>query len=121
MNKKRNLGLICMYILLLIISSLLQQMTYYGVYALMGILVAIVGLVILWKTLLKKKIITISWSSVSYEQGMDKSERLFLCSLVFLISPLLSFHDLSVSDIVVTGIAIMVGVMSYLLNERRYR
>ncbi|OJG89226.1 hypothetical protein RV16_GL002298 [Enterococcus saccharolyticus] len=54
-----------------------------------------------------------------YEPTAHKSERLFLFSLVNLVAPILRFHDITTYDLIVSAIALLVGIIGYTINERR--
>lgn len=117
-RKKGYAGLIGLYVLLLTASSLIQQIKYYGMSAVILIAVTIVILVILWKYLLRNNIMSVTWTSMTYEPNSHKSERIFLFSLVALVSPVLSFHDTTIYDLIISAIAILVGIIGYMINER---
>ncbi len=118
-QKKRRAGVIGLFVLLLIISSLIQQMKYYGIAAVIGIVLMILAVIILWRYLLHHHIITITWSSMTYEPTSYKSERIFLFSLVALVAPILRLHDLTLYDGIISVAAIAVGIIGFILNERR--
>lgn len=120
-NQKRNHGLIAMYLLLLTFSSLVQQITYYGVVAVILAVITVLLLRSLWNYLLRNKIITITWATMTYGNHVSKSEQLFLCSLVTVIAPVLRFHDITAYDIGVTILTIVVALVGFLLNERYLR
>lgn len=121
-NKKKNyLGLISLYVLLLIASSLIQQLKYYGMVAVILLVVTIVLLAVLWTYLLRTTIVHVTWKSMTYETQAHKSERIFLFSLVLLVSPILRFHDITLSDVFITAIAIIVAIVGFTSNERRLR
>lgn len=77
-ENKRYIGLIGLYVLLLIISSLVRQINYYGSSVVLLIAMTIVALVVLWKYLLHKNIISIIWKSMTYESAPYKSERMIV-------------------------------------------
>lgn len=118
-QKKHYIGLIELYFLLLVTSSLIQQITYYGMSAVILIVLTIVLLVVLWKYLRRNHMIHITWTSMPYEPTAHKSERLFLFSLVNLVAPILRFHDITTYDLIVSAIALLVGIIGYTINERR--
>ncbi len=47
-KKKRRLGLVGLYLLLAIVSSLIRQVKYYGITAILMIILTFIVLVILW-------------------------------------------------------------------------
>ncbi|WP_270346253.1 hypothetical protein [Enterococcus thailandicus] len=120
-NKKSTIGLVGLYLLLLIASSLLRQIKYYGMLAVILLAITIIVLIVLWSYLLRNNIVNVTWASMTYEPHSHKNERLFLFSLVTLLSPILSFHDLSLSDIIISVVAIVVAIVGFLSNERRLR
>lgn len=117
-ENKRCIGLFGLYVLLLIISSLMRQIEYYGSSIVILIAITIVVLVVLWKYLLHKNIISLTWTSMTYELTLYKSERMFLFSIVTLVSPILRFHDITTYDCIISGIAILVSITGYIMNER---
>ena len=118
-KNKRRLGLLTLYLLLLTISSLIQQIKYYGFPAILLIGGAIIVLVILWMYLLRNNIISVTWASMTYEPNAHKSERVFLFSLVTLVAPILRFHDITTYDLIVSAVVISVGVIGFIANENR--
>lgn len=119
MNKKRIFGLIGLYVLLVFISSFIQQVKYYGKITLIPICITLLILILLWKYLLRHKIINVTWLSMTYEPTTHKSERVFLFSLVTLVSPILRFHDITASDVLFSLLALLTGIIGFTLNERR--
>lgn len=120
MNKKINkqrFGLIGLYTLLVISAILLHQIYYYGFYAFGLMCLTIIVLTYLWTYLLNRKIITITWRSMTYEDTKSKSERIFLFSLVGLVAPILRFHNITSYDILVSIIVVIVGVSGFIINE----
>ncbi len=118
-KKQRYAGLIALYVLLLITSSLIQQMKYDGLTAGILLLITVALLIILWKYLLRQHIISVSWTSLTYEPNPHKSERIFLFSIVTLVSPVLRFHELTSYDLIVSLIALLIAILGYQINERR--
>lgn len=118
-KKKRYIGLIGLYTLLITISSLIQQVKYYGKLSIFLALIVIILLIILWKYLLRNKIISINWSSLPFDQYSHKSERMFLFSLATIISPVLRLQNLSTYDVIITVLAILFSLVCYSLNEFR--
>lgn len=118
-KKKQAIGLIGLYVLLLITSSLIQQVKYYGMVTVILIAMTIIILIILWRYLLRHRFVSVTWGSMTYEAHTHRSERLFLCSLVTLVSPVLRFHEITRSDVIVTVIAFTVAIVGFILNERR--
>lgn len=117
-RKKRYVGLIGLYVLLLITSSLIRQIKYYGILAIILLVITIVMLVILWKYLLRNNVISVTWLSMTYELNPHKSERMFLFSIVTLVSPVLRFHDITINDLIISIISVLIGIIGYKLNER---
>lgn len=118
-ENKRRLGLMGLYVLLLIISSLVQQAKYIGIPVIFLLAGLMIALVILWKNLLRKKIICVTWASMTYESNPNKSERLFLFGLVTLMMPVLRIRELTVSDLILSLLALVIGGLGFALNERR--
>lgn len=118
-SKKRHWGLLGLYFLLLLISSMIQQFKYFGTRIFLPIIIIFIVLIGLWKYLLSHKIIKVTWTSMTYEPNTHKSERMFLFSLVTVVAPVLRFHDLTVYDVIISVIAILVGVIGFEMNERR--
>lgn len=118
-KNKRRLGLLVLYLLLLTVSSLIRQVKYYGLPAILLIAISIIVLVILWMYLLRNNIISVTWASMTYEQNAHKSERVFLFSLVTLVAPVLRFHDITTYDLIVSAVVISVGVIGFIANENR--
>lgn len=118
-ENKRRLGLMGLYVLLLIISSLVQQAKYIGIPVIFLLAGLMIALVILWKNLLRKKIIRVTWASMTYESNPNKSERLFLFGLVTLMMPVLRIRELTVSDLILSLLALVIGGLGFALNERR--
>lgn len=56
---------------------------------------------------------------MTYEPNAHKSERMFLFSLVTVVAPVLRFHDLTSYDVIISVIAILVGVIGFEMNEHR--
>ena len=106
-NKSKRLwGLLLLYLILITISSLVQQIKYYGALTILLIGVLVIALVILWMYLLRKNIISVTWASMTYEPNAHKSERVFLFSLVTLVAPILRFHDITTYDLIVSAVVI---------------
>ena len=118
-ENKRRLGLTGLYVLLLITSSLVQQAKYIGIPVIFLLAGLMIALVILWKNLLRKKIIRVTWASMTYESNPNKSERLFLFGLVTLMMPVLRIRELTVSDLILSLLALVIGGLGFALNERR--
>lgn len=118
-KNKRYAGLIGLYVLLLITSSLIQQIKYYSMLAVILIAMTIITLIILWRYLLRHRFVSVAWSSMTYESHSHRSERLFLCSLVTLVSPVLRFHEITRSDVIVTVIAFTVAIVGFIIDECR--
>lgn len=118
-KNKRRLGLLVLYLLLLTVSSLIRQVKYYGLPAILLIAISIIVLVILWMYLLRNNIISVTWASLTYEPNGHKSERVFLFSLVTLVAPVLRFYDITNYDLIVSGVVISVGVIGFIANENR--
>ena len=117
-KKKRYIGLMGLYVLLVIASSLIQQIKYYGLIAWILIVVTILLVIVLWTYLLRKNIVNVTWKSMTYDPQSHRSERIFLCSLVTLVSPILRFHDITSYDVILSVIALLVAVIGFTLNER---
>ena len=117
-KKKRYKGLIGLYVLLVIASSLIQQIKYYGLIAWILIVVTILLVIVLWSYLLRKNIVNVTWKSMTYDPQSHSSERIFLCSLVTLVSPILRFHDITSYDVILSVIALLVADIGFTLNER---
>ncbi|EGP5364153.1 hypothetical protein D4T53_02085 [Enterococcus faecium] len=117
-KKKRYIGLIGLYVLLVIASSLIQQIKYYGLIAWILIVITILLVIVLWTYLLRKNIVNVTWKSMTYDSQSHRSERIFLCSLVTLVSPILRFHDITSYDVILSVIALLVAVIGFTLNER---
>ena len=64
-KKKRYIGLIGLYVLLVIASSLIQQIKYYGLIAWILIVVTILLVIVLWTYLLRKNIVNVTWKSMT--------------------------------------------------------
>ncbi len=105
-KNKRLWGLVLLYLILVTISSLLQQIKYYGVSAILLIGFLIIILVFLWMYLSRKNSISVTWASMTYEPNAHKSERVFLFSLVTLVAPILRFHDITTYDLIVSAVVI---------------
>ena len=118
-KKKRRLGLGGLYLLLAIVSSLIRQVKYYGITTMLMIILTFLVLVILWGSLLRHNVIRVTWTSMTYEPNLHKSERVFLFSLVTLVAPVLRLHDLTVYDLIVSVVAILVGIVGFVINEHR--
>lgn len=117
-KKKRYIGLIGLYVLLVIASSLIQQIKYYGLIAWILIVITILLVIVLWTYLLRKNIVNVTWKSMTYDPQSHRSVRIFLCSLVTLVSPILRFHDITSYDVILSVIALLVAVIGFTLNER---
>ncbi len=100
-KKKRRLGLVGLYLLLAILSSLIRQVKYYGITAVLMIILTFLVLVILWASLLRHNVIRVTWTSMT------------------LVAPVLRFHDLTVYDLIVSVVAILVGIVGFVINEHR--
>ena len=119
-NKSKRLwGLLLLYLILITISSLVQQIKYYGALTILLIGVLVIALVILWMYLLRKNIISVTWASMTYEPNAHKSERVFLFSLVSLVASILRFHDITTYDLIVSAVVILMGVIGFVANENR--
>jgi len=118
-KKKRRLGLVGLYLLLVTVSALIRQVKYYGITAILMIILTFLVLVILWGSLLRHNVIRVTWTSMTYEPNLHKSERAFLFSLVTLVAPILRFQDLTVYELIVSVVAILVGIVGFVINEHR--
>ena len=118
-KKQRTWGLIGLYICLLIISSLIQQIAYLGVIAVVLLIMVIIILVALWRHLLRNKLITVAWNDTTDAPVKHRSERLFLFSIVTLVSPILRLHHITLHDVAITAIAILIFLIGFKMNERR--
>ncbi|MBM9833316.1 hypothetical protein IAG15_19485, partial [Enterococcus faecalis] len=98
---------------------LIRQVKYYGIPAMLMIILTFIVLVILWGALLPHNVIGVTWTSMTYEPNLHKSERAFLFSLVTLVAPVLRFHDLTVYDLIVSVVAILLGIVGFVVNEHR--
>lgn len=67
--------------------------------------------------LLRNNIINLTWASMTYEPNTHKTERVFLFSLVTLVAPVLRSHDITTYDLIVSAIAILIGVIGFIANE----
>ena len=65
-----------------------------------------------------QNIVNVTWKSMTYDPQSHRSERIFLCSLVTLVSPILRFHDITSYDVILSVIALLVAVIGFTLNER---
>ena len=72
-KKKRRLGLVGLYLLLAILSSLIRQVKYYGITAVLMIILTFLVLVILWASLLRHNVIRVTWTSMTYEPNLHKA------------------------------------------------
>lgn len=63
-KKKRYIGLIGLYVLLVIASSLIQQIKYYGLITWILIVITILLVIVLWTYLLRKNIVNV-WICVN--------------------------------------------------------
>lgn len=45
-----------------------------------------------------------------------KSERMFLFSIITLVSPVLRFHNITINDLIISIISVLIGIIGYKLN-----
>lgn len=116
-GNKRNLGLVALFALSLITACSIRQVSRYGMPAVIVFVISVVAVIFLWKYLLRKKIITLTWASTVFEPHGHKSERFFLYSLTLLAAPVLKFHNITVSNIVLSIIAVVLCFSLYAADE----
>ena len=116
---QQRMGLSVLYLLLVSVAIALHQLKEHSVIAMIVILLVIMAIIVLWKFLLRKKIITITWSSMTDAPTPYRSERIFLFSLVLLLAPVLRLHELTRWDIVWSIVIVTVALVGFLQNEFR--
>ncbi|WP_071131694.1 hypothetical protein [Enterococcus timonensis] len=120
MNKSeqnRRRGLLSLYGLLVIVACLIRQFKY-GMLPRILLVVTILAVIILWKFLLQKKIINLSFFSNSFQKNLYKEERWFLNSAVFLISPIFKLRNISVIDVLITLAFLFWSVTLCIIDEK---
>lgn len=118
-GKKQVWGLAGLYGLLVVATALVHQLRYFQ-WAKFWLVLVILGIVVFWRYLLKRKIIGIGLFSMPAQLGLPKNERRFLYGLAFLVAPVFKLRDLFIKDVLLSVGILLVAVILCVMDERYF-
>lgn len=118
-ERQQKHSLILLYGLLLLDVFLLHHVFQSALARLFFVVVSLC-IIVFWRYLNKKQILTLSFFSSLFQGNLSKNERRFLYAIPLIFMPILRLQNISVSDLVISLLLVVITVLLSILDRKQF-